>query len=313
MAGFLSIRTYNGNEGKEEGSTTPTLPIAKSTLALEAEPFAGPVDITQYLPESSNGTIIDNASLTAKDLKGNPIELNEINKDSDLKFIYEYSVPTNMVGDYQIKAGDYFKFKLPENINYSPITTPQPLNDFVMYTISSDGEVTLTFTEAVNDSNEISGHFDYTATLVKNSNAGKHRVPIDTSGGPINLDYVIIPSGGKDIEKSGVINDANSSGNKPTKMTWTVSINTNGKQLINTTVSDPAVEGTSELSTVTTRVPTHYSAIHVYPQTVNMDGIVTSTGEALVEGVDYTRGSDEKITFIRENADTYRPSVHITP
>ena len=280
-------------------------PLIKNTLdskikvADVVDPNGGN-DITQFLPDRSNGTIIDQVVLTAKDSDGNLIDLDQINQNTDLNFDYSYSVPTDLKDDYDIKPGDYFEFQLPENITYRPVPNPTPIDDYITYTITSDGKVRLTFTDAVNDGNEVSGDFIYNVSIAKNGDVGKNSIPIDTTSGLVEIPYVVKPTGGKDIDKSGVIVDANSSGNNPSKITWTVNVNTNGNHLINASVSDPAIKDTTD------KVLTSYSSITVYPQTVNLDGTVTSTGDPLVEGKDYTQGPDGTITFIGDYADTYQ-------
>jgi len=292
--------TKDSSPSKSTESTAKDSSQKKITSTTQKSLATTGNDISQYLPVSSNGTIIDEVILTAKDSDDNPIDLDQINQNDNFYFDYRYSVPTELKDGYNIKPGDYFEFQLPKNLTYLPVPNPTEMDDYVTYTVTSGGLVRFTFTDAVNDVNGVNGYFSYSASIPKNSDAGKDIIRIDTTSGVTEIPYAVKPTGGKDIDKSGWIVDANSSGNNPSKITWTVSVNTNGNHLVNASVSDPAIKDETK------KVSTSYSSITVYPQTVNLDGTVTSTGTPLVEGTDYTQESDGTITFKGDYADTYQ-------
>ncbi|WP_058211187.1 SpaA isopeptide-forming pilin-related protein [Lactococcus lactis] len=247
-------------------------------------------DIGPYLPTTSNGTIITGAKLDFTDAKGNPVDPKSLSKDTNLNFDFTWAIPHNLNDGYTLQPGDYFTWKLPAGVTYQPGTGN--LGDFGTYSIATDGTVTFTFNDSVENFDSISGDFHYSSKLVENTSTGDNTIIIDTTGGPIEIPITVKPTGGNDIAKSGQLVGANSSKNNPTGITWNVTINTNKEELNNASVTDPMP------SDSTGKVPTTIKSITVYPLTVDMSGNVTATGEPLVLGTDYLVDATGKVTFI---------------
>lgn len=254
-------------------------------------------DISQYLPDDSKGTIITGAKIEFTDSKGNTVDPAQVTKDTNLNFQYTWAIPNELKDNYQLKDGDYFSFKLPEGITYKPGTGT--LDEYGTYSIAADGTVKFIFNSKVENVNHIEGTFGYTSTISSDSSAGKDTIKIDTTTGPVTIPIVVQPTGGNDIAKTGQLTGANTSGNNPTGITWNVTINTNGQELKNATISDPMPRDT------TNTVPTTLKSVVVYPLTVDLNGNVTKTGDPLKEGTDYNV-ENGKITFIGAYADTYQ-------
>ncbi|WP_225440898.1 collagen binding domain-containing protein [Lacticaseibacillus rhamnosus] len=254
-------------------------------------------DISQYLPDDSKGTIITGAKIEFTDSKGNTVDPAQVTKDTNLNFQYTWAIPDELKDNYQLKDGDYFSFKLPEGITYKPGTGT--LDEYGTYSIAADGTVKFIFNSNVENVNHVEGTFGYTSTISSDSSSGKENIVIDTTTGPVTIPIVVQPSGGNDIAKTGQLTGANTSGNNPTGITWDVTINTNGQELKNATISDPMPSDT------TNTVPTTLKSVVVYPLTVDLNGNVTKTGDPLKEGTDYNV-ENGKITFIGAYADTYQ-------
>ncbi|WP_261806063.1 SpaA isopeptide-forming pilin-related protein [Lapidilactobacillus luobeiensis] len=270
---------------------------SKSQTAKTISESAEGNDISQYLPDDSKGTIITGANIEFTDSKGNTVDPTQVRKDTNLNFQYTWAIPDELKDGYQVKDGDYFSFKLPEGVTYKPGTGT--LGDYGTYSITADGTVKFTFNSDVENVNHIEGTFSYTSTISSDSSSGKEDIVIDTTTGPVTIPIVVQPSGGNDIAKTGQLTGANTSGNNPTGITWNVTINTNGQELENATISDPMPSDT------TNTVPTTLKSVSVYPLTVDLNGNVTKTGDPLKEGTDY-KVENGKITFIGAYADTYQ-------
>ncbi|WP_302804292.1 collagen binding domain-containing protein [Schleiferilactobacillus harbinensis] len=270
---------------------------SKSQTAKTISESAEGNDISQYLPDDSKGTIITGANIEFTDSKGNTVDPTQVRKDTNLNFQYTWAIPDELKDGYQVKDGDYFSFKLPERVTYKPGTGT--LGDYGTYSIAADGTVKFTFNSDVENVNHIEGTFSYTSTISSDSSSGKEDIVIDTTTGPVTIPIVVQPSGGNDIAKTGQLTGANTSGNNPTGITWNVTINTNGQELENATISDPMPSDT------TNTVPTTLKSVSVYPLTVDLNGNVTKTGAPLKEGTDY-KVENGKITFIGAYADTYQ-------
>ncbi|QFQ75867.1 SpaA isopeptide-forming pilin-related protein [Liquorilactobacillus mali] len=278
-------------------SSSASSSSSKVTRAVTVLAATSGNDITQYLPDTSNGTIINDATLGFTDSDGKAVDPTDVTDDTNLNFNYKWSIPNDLKDNYQIKGGDYFTFSLPGGIQYKAGTGT--LGDYGTYAITSDGKVTFTFNDNVDNVNDISGDFHYTSSISSDSSSGKQDITIDTTDGPIDIPYVVKPTGGSDIAKAGTLTGANSSGNNPTGITWDVTINTSGQNLKNATVTDPLPAGTN--------LSSDSNAITIYPLTVDLKGKVTATGTALTEGTDYTVDkTNGKITFIGNYADTYQ-------
>ncbi|MFT8469792.1 MAG: SpaA isopeptide-forming pilin-related protein [Oenococcus sp.] len=243
-------------------------------------------DISQYLPASDNGTIMDSAAIT---VNGQPIVPGQsLNTSDKIDLAYTWSIPNDLLNGYQLKAGDYFSFQLPSNITYTAGTGS--LGDFGSYAIDAQGKVTFTFNDQVENNSDISGTFNYNQSQINVNVPGTNTIDIPVKSGDQTTNIVVNPTGGHDISKAGSL----SSGPNPKQAIWDVTINTDGQQLDDATVTDPMPAGTTLSNTA------------VYPLTIDMNGHVTATGAALVPGTDYTVDANGTVQFSGTYAHTHQ-------
>ncbi|MBS7576356.1 MULTISPECIES: Cna B-type domain-containing protein [unclassified Enterococcus] len=267
------------NQGEEEAVT------ANQINAFNDESQA--MDISQYLPADTNGSIFDSVELSYTDANGNPVDKDQITADTKISFKYNWSIPNQLNDDYALKDGDYYEFKLPENISYTPGTGT--LGDYGDYQIFSDGTVRFTF-KNVENNDTISGSFNYSQSSIKTNEPGKITIDVPTKAGTDTHEIVIKPKGGNDIVKAGKFDQVNN----PSEVFWDVTVNTSGNHLVDAKVSDAFPEGNA------------YESVAVYPLVIDLNGNVKSTGAALNEGTDYQVDSNGTVTFIGAYADTYQ-------
>ena len=180
-------------------------------------------DISSYLPDSSNGTIIDKADIKFTDPSNNEVSAADVTADTNVSLAYNWSIPNELKDGYSVKAGDYFEFKLPANITYRAGTGD--LGDYGTYEIKSDGTVRFTFNSNVDDKENIKGTFNYNQAKINVTEPGQTTIIVPTTSGDQKVDIIVNPTGGNDIAKSGTVSPAKN----PQSVNWQVDINTNGK------------------------------------------------------------------------------------
>ncbi|MCH4168458.1 MAG: Cna B-type domain-containing protein [Streptococcaceae bacterium] len=270
----------------DEAQSKAEEPVTKQQVKALSEAQVA-TDISQYLPDDLNGSIFDTVILSYTDADGNPVDEDKITADTKISFKYNWSIPNELKDNYELKDGDYYEFKLPSTVTYTPGTGS--LGDYGDYQIFSDGTVRFTF-KNVENNDSISGSFNYSQSSIKTNEPGKIIIDVPTKSGTDTHEIVVKPKGGADISKAGRTNSASN----PTKVFWDVTINTSGNQLINAQVSDAFPAGNT------------YESVEVYPLTIDMNGNVVGTGDALTEAVDYEVDSKGTVTFIGSYADTYQ-------
>ena len=249
---------------------------------------AGPTDIGPYLPASFNqGSIFDSINLVYKDKNGNSVDPSNFPADGKIDFQYTWSIPNKLENGYELKDGDYYTFKLPDNISYRPGTGS--LGQYGDYVINADGTVKFTFKNVSNVEN-ISGTFFYNQATIETNTPGETTIDIPTKDGPNHADIIVKPTGGSDIAKEGHFDKVNN----PNQILWDVTVNTSGDNLKDASVTDAFPDGNT------------YNSVIVYPLTIDTKGNVTGQGTPLVQGTDYTVDSNGKVTFIGTYADTYQ-------
>jgi Predicted outer membrane protein len=248
-------------------------------------------DIKQYLPEKSKGTIITGAEFKFSDAKGNDITEDQITPDSQVSLKYQWAIPNELRNGHSIKAGDYFEFKLPANVQYKPQSNGD-LGNYGSYSIKADGTVRFTFNEKVENASDIHGTFEYSKTRLNVNEPGENEITIDTTSGPINHQIVVHPKGGNDIAKSVRSTDP---AKNPKSIQWNVDINTSLNELNNAQITDQLPEGLQMSESVT-------PVVQVLK--INNDGNITGVETTLIADKDYTVDAAGKITLIGDYAKT---------
>ncbi|WP_202813108.1 SpaA isopeptide-forming pilin-related protein, partial [Liquorilactobacillus cacaonum] len=255
-------------------------------------------DISQYLPESSKGTIIDSAKISFTDQSGNNVATTDVNAATNINFSFDWSVPNELKDGYSLKGGDYFEFKLPSNVTYTAHSGS--LGDYGSFTVSSDGTVRLTFNDNVNDESDVGGTFNYNGNKINVDNPGETTIDVPTTDGSVSVPVTVNTTGGQAISKSGTLDKQTDSD----AVTWQVDVNTSRDELKSAQVKENMPDSVSLDST------------DVYLLNVGLDGNPTGEGQKLVEGTDYELDSTTgDIQFIGKYADTtqsFRIIYHTT-
>ena len=284
----INASDQTGQTTSKASDTSAINPQASDLLNSKLKALnQSPNDIAQFLPDKLNGSIFDDVSLSYTDADGKPVDKDSITADTKLSFQYNWSIPNELKDGYQLKDGDYYEFKLPENVVYTPGTGS--LGDFDDYQIFSDGTVRLTF-KNVENYDTLKGTFNYNQSTIKVSEPGPIIIDVPTKSGNDRHEIIIKHKGGNDISKAGRFDKASN----PSKVYWDVTINTSGNHLSNASVSDHFPSGNT------------YESAVVYPLTIDLDGKVTATGAPLTQGVDYEVDASGTVTFIGQYADTYQ-------
>ena len=237
-------------------------------------------DISSYLPDSSNGTIINKADIKFTDPSNNEVSAADVTADTNVSLAYYWSIPNELKDGYSVKAGNYFEFKLPANITYRAGTGD--LGDYGTYEIKSDGTVRFTFNSNVDDKENIKGTFNYNQAKINVTEPGQTTIIVPTTSGDQKVDIIVNPTGGNDIAKSGTVSPAKN----PKSVNWQVDINTNGKTLNNAVIKDTLPKGLKLTGT------------QVYLLNIDLKGNITGEGRQLTEGTDYTVSDNGTVTLI---------------
>ena len=259
-------------------STSITSKSEVSTKATTQDEQAN--DISSYLPDSSNGTIIDKADIKFTDPSNNEVSAADVTADTNVSLAYNWSIPNELKDGYSVKAGDYFEFKLPANITYRAGTGD--LGDYGTYEIKSDGTVRFTFNSNVDDKENIKGTFNYNQAKINVTEPGQTTIIAPTTSGDQKVDIIVNPTGGNDIAKSGTVSPAKN----PKSVNWQVDINTNGKTLNNAVIKDTLPKGLKLTGT------------QVYLLNIDLKGNITGEGQQLTQKTDYTVSDNGTVTLI---------------
>ncbi|MFD2728656.1 SpaA isopeptide-forming pilin-related protein [Enterococcus camelliae] len=284
-----STTTTSSTEEKKQ-TTTSSKETAKQ--AIKASDATIGNDISQYLPDSSKGTIVDSFSIDFTNKDGE-VDPKDVTIATNIAINYNWSIPNELLNDYQLKNGDYFTFKLPSNVTYS--AGGGSLGDYGSYTIDKDGLVTFTFNEKVEDESDIEGTFHYNQGKMNVTEPGKTEIVIPTTTGTPSQPVIVNPTGGTDISKSGKIDSATNGKN----VTWTIDANTSQKELKNASIQENFPAGLTLTSSKVTLL------------NVGMDGTIIGVGDTLTQGTDYTIDAKGNITLIGKYANT-RKAFRVT-
>lgn len=180
--------------------------------------------------------IIDDMKLKYKDgTKFNDGDL--IAVDEDLKFELDWKLPNG----HEYAEGDYFEFKLPEQITvYS--ATDGLLGDYGSYTVDIDGNVKFTFNENIDKKSDIEGTFWFDTELKEDKITSiTEKIELVVNGEIVKTVSVNVkPTGGQAISKEG----QPLNGNFETKeIEWTVIVNTTRDSLKKAIINDPILAG----------------------------------------------------------------------
>ncbi len=149
-----------------EPATAATTESTQSEAIEKTKPRAdGPTDIREYFP-NGEGTILTSSNLVYLDKDGNVVTP-PVTSNTTVRAFYTWNIPEDV--RQQIEPGDYFDFKLPEELKPKQAQVGELKNEagevYAKYTIDQDGNIRFEFTEEVKNQSDINGAF----TLIRNS------------------------------------------------------------------------------------------------------------------------------------------------
>ena len=275
------------SDGVQENQSAEKIPakIKSTTKTRSSEPQ----DIRGLLTQAgiAPATLIDNAKIEYFDENGKlyPDQKN-VPIDAHVHISYKWSIPEDILS--QLKAGDYFDFKLPNGVTIQPGSGK--LGDYGTYTIAEDGTVHFVFNQKVETDHDIKGTFDYDAKFDKTTEPGEITIDTPTEENFPPSTIHIRPKYDQAIDKAGHFDKTPN----PDEVIWEININRPLNMMKNAMLTDPMPEGTT------------FKTAIVYPETVDREGKITSVDKEhpLVEGKDYTVNAAGTITFINSYAET---------
>ena len=283
-----SSSTYETKTNETSASTESTKPAKEAAVK---EKVAGPTDIRTYFPNGT-GTILTDSKLTFLDDKGNVIEP-PITADSTVRISYNWQIPEDI--RQQIQPGDYFDFKLPEELKPNRSLSGELKNDegevYANYTIDTEGNIRFTFTEEVQNQSDIEGRFRFDTTIKKEHIDGPGDVtihyPVEDDLPPVNVE--IRPNTDQSIDKKGQFDRTPN----PKQVEWTVDFNQAMNHLDEATITENWPEGID------------FKTAKVMELVMNLDGTVKATGRELSSN-EYTVDAKGNIKILGETNKAYR-------
>ena len=161
--------TTETSSSKENQQTTDSTTEAKLETSVEENDLRadGPTDIRDYFP-NGEGTILTSSNLVYLDEEGNVVTP-PITVDMTVRAFYTWSIPEDV--RKQIEPGDYFDFKLPDELKPKQAQTGELKNEagevYAKYTIDENGNIRFEFTEEVKNQSDITGSFFFDTVFKK--------------------------------------------------------------------------------------------------------------------------------------------------
>lgn len=214
--------------------------------------------------------------------------------DDKVRFDIGFAIPEDV--REQMKGGDYYSFELPENIIIENNTTINLVDENgVKYgeaLVGKDGVVTLTFTDEVTKSSDITGSLNFSGSFDKNKINGPGDTIIKFPNEENIPEQVVTikPKAQSAIEKNGQFDREMN----PEKITWNVDINKSLDAIDGVVVKDTLPPGLS------------LESVQVYAVAVDLDGNVTSVDPTPVDPSAYTVDENGNVSFKNPIDSAYR-------
>lgn len=214
--------------------------------------------------------------------------------DDKVRFDIGFAIPEDV--REQMKGGDYYSFELPENIIIENNTTINLVDENgVKYgeaLVGKDGVVTLTFTDEVTKSSDITGSLNFSGSFDKNKINGPGDTIIKFPNEENIPEQVVTikPKVQSAIEKNGQFDREMN----PEKITWNVDINKSLDTIDGVVVKDTLPPGLS------------LESVQVYAVAVDLDGNVTSVDPTPVDPSAYTVDENGNVSFKNPIDSAYR-------
>lgn len=271
-------------------------PAAAPTSATPTAKAETPRDIKEIFKElgysDEQSSILTGVQIKYYDKDGKEVTTPTV--DDKVRFDIGFAIPED-VRD-QMQGGDYYSFELPENIIIENNTTIDLIDEngvkYGQALVGKDGVVTLTFTDEVTKSSDISGSLNFSGSFDKNKINGPGDTIIKFPNEENIPEQVVTikPKAQSAIEKNGQFDRAMN----PEKITWNVDINKSLDSIGGVVVKDTLPPGLS------------LESVKVYPVAVDLDGNVTSVNPTPVDPSEYTVDENGNVSFNNPINSAYR-------
>lgn len=273
----------------EESKTSETQ--KESTGKKAVQRAEGPTDIREYFPNGT-GTIITGSNIVYLDDNGNVAEP-PVTADTNVRISYTWSIPEDV--RQQIEPGDYFDFKLPEELKPKQPLSGELKNEdgevYAKYTIDEEGNIRFEFTEEVKNQSDIEGYFFFDTEFRKDHIEGPGDItihyPVEDDLPPVNVE--IRPDTEQSIDKKGHFDRTPN----PSSVEWTVDFNQSMNHLEDPTITEKWPSGID------------YKSVKVTELVMNLDGTVKEVGREL-DPSEYTVDKNGNVTILGETNKAYR-------
>ena len=273
--------------GEEPAAAPDPTPTAKAET---------PRDIKEIFKElgysDEQSSILTGVQIKYYDKDGQEVTTPTV--DDKVRFDIGFAIPEDV--REQMKGGDYYSFELPENIIIENNTTINLVDENgVKYgeaLVGKDGVVTLTFTDEVTKSSDITGSLNFSGSFDKNKINGPGDTIIKFPNEENIPEQVVTikPKAQSAIEKNGQFDREMN----PEKITWNVDINKSLDTIDGVVVKDTLPPGLS------------LESVQVYAVAVDLDGNVTSVDPTPVDPSAYTVDENGNVSFKNPIDSAYR-------
>lgn len=285
------------DSSKEPTKATESAPAA-TTEATQSEAIEktkpradGPTDIREYFP-NGGGTILTSSNLVYLDKDGNVVTP-PVTSNTTVRAFYTWNIPEDV--RQQIEPGDYFDFKLPEELKPKQAQVGELKNEagevYAKYTIDQDGNIRFEFTEEVKNQSDINGSFYFDTEFKKEHIDGPGDItihyPVEDDLPPVNVE--IRPDTEQSIDKQGHFDRTPN----PSSIEWTVDFNQSMNHLEDPKITEKWPEGID------------YKSVKVMELEMNLDGTIKEVGRELSPD-DYTVDKNGNVTILGETNKAYR-------
>lgn len=278
----------NGQNSTQTEATTDSSSKTKKITAPQAE---GGNDIRSYFP-NGDGTIISGSTITYIDENGNIVQP-PVTADTNVRISYSWNIPEDV--RKQIEAGDYFDFKLPDELKPKQEMSGELKNDagevYATYTVDKDGNVRFIFTDEVKNQSDIEGNFYFDTNFDKTHIDGPGDITIHypTEDDLPPVDVEIRPNTEQSIDKKGNFDRTPN----PSSVEWTVDFNQSMDHLTDATITEKWPAGID------------YKSVKVMELVMNLDGTVKEVGRELSPD-EYTVDENGNMTIKGDTNKAYR-------
>lgn len=194
-------------------------------------------------------------------------------------------------------GGQTYKFHLPEQLRLTNPVVNSSLGGAGTFSATTDGEVTVTFSENVNDGEEFVGYMRFWSYLDKTALNNETSFQFETKiSEPITIH--LAPKVSSSMTKTGSPNpDYN-----PASIDWTIDVNLDLLDLDNATVTDPIPGGLEYTA----------DSLEIYKLNVNLDGTVIQEEGNIASQFTVTSASSNLVINLGKITDAYRIKFNTT-